>query len=403
MRHRMLAAAVGVVAAVVCVPGSALAAPGRSHERVCGQAQPGYAACLAEVVTSAKTDKPLARPKASTPSGYFPADLHSAYALPTTGGAGQTIAIVDAYDDPTAEADLGVYRSQFGLGSCTTSNGCFRKVNQTGGTTPPRADAGWAEEISLDVDMASAICPSCRILLVEASSSSLNDLGTAVNTAASLGATQISNSYGGSEFSTESSAESFYNHPGIAITASSGDAGYGVEFPAASRYVTAVGGTTLRLLGLRAQAVVAARHRLCAAHGRRRLGGRQPEYRRGGLRLDAVPGLERLAGVRRDERLGSDHRRRLRAGGQPADVVHLRPDGVAVRRDERVERLVRRLVPVHRGRRLRRAHRPRHAERHRRVLSTSPYPGGRSGGCPDWHSCYQSANICCASFAHVLK
>ena len=245
MRDRMLAAAVGVVAAVVCVPGSALAASGRSHERVCGQPQPGFAACLAEVVTSAKTAKPLARPKASTPSGYFPADLHSAYALPTTGGAGQTIAIVDAYDDPTAEADLGVYRSQFGLGSCTTSNGCFRKLNQTGGTTPPRADAGWAEEISLDVDMASAICPSCKILLVEASSSSLNDLGTAVNTAASLGATQISNSYGGSEFSTETSAESFYNHPGIAITASSGDAGYGVEFPAASRYVTAVGGTTL--------------------------------------------------------------------------------------------------------------------------------------------------------------
>jgi subtilase family serine protease len=244
MRHRTLAVAAGV-AAVLCAPGSASAASGTSHERVCGQPSPGYAACLAEVVTSARTAKPLARPQAATPSGYFPADLRNAYKLPATGGAGQTIAIVDAYDDPTAEADLGVYRSQFGLGACTTANGCFRKVNQNGGTTPPRKDAGWAEEISLDVDMASAICPSCKILLVEATSSSLANLGTAVNTAASLGATQISNSYGGGEFSSETSAESYYNHPGVAITASSGDAGYGVEFPAASRYVTAVGGTTL--------------------------------------------------------------------------------------------------------------------------------------------------------------
>jgi subtilase family serine protease len=243
MRHRTFAAAAGA-AALLVMSGPAAAAP-TSHKRVCGQPSAEHAACFAEVVTNAQTAKPLAKPRASTPSGLFPADLHSAYGLPSTGGAGQTIAIVDAYDDPTAEADLGVYRSQFGLGSCTTANGCFRKVNQTGGTTPPRTDAGWAEEISLDVDMASAICPNCKILLVEATSASLADLGTAVNTAASLGATQISNSYGGGEFSTETSAESYYNHPGVAITASSGDAGYGVEFPAASRYVTAVGGTTL--------------------------------------------------------------------------------------------------------------------------------------------------------------
>jgi subtilase family serine protease len=248
MRHRILVAAVGA-AALLVVPGSAAAASGRSHERVCGQATAGHAACFAEVVTSAQTAKPLARPRASTPSGYFPADLHSAYNLPSSGGSGQTIAIVDAYDDPTAEADLGVYRSQFALSACTTSNGCFRKVNQSGGTSPPAKNAGWAEEISLDVDMASAICPNCSILLVEASSSSLVDLGTAVNTAASLGATQISNSYGGSEYSTETSDESYYNHPGVAVTVSSGDAGYGVEFPAASRYVTAVGGTTLTQSG----------------------------------------------------------------------------------------------------------------------------------------------------------
>ena len=105
--------------------------------------------------------------------------------------------IVDAYDDPNAESDLGVYRSQFGLAACTTANGCFRKVNQSGGTRYPRANGGWAQEISLDLDMVSAICPNCHILLVEASSNSLSNLGTAVNEAAALGATEISNSYGG--------------------------------------------------------------------------------------------------------------------------------------------------------------------------------------------------------------
>jgi subtilase family serine protease len=154
---------------------------------------------------------------------------------------------VDAYDDPTAEADLARYRGQFGLPACTTAGGCFRKVNQTGGAAPPAVDRGWAQEISLDLDMASATCPGCRILLVEASSSSFANLAQAVDTAAALGANAISNSYGGSEFSAEASStyNGHFNHPGIAITVSSGDAGYGVEFPAASQYVTAVGGTSL--------------------------------------------------------------------------------------------------------------------------------------------------------------
>ncbi|HTI21358.1 MAG TPA: peptidase S8, partial [Kutzneria sp.] len=109
-----------------------------------------------------------------------------------------------------------------------------------------RANGGWAQEISLDLDMASAICPKCNVLLVEASSASLTNLGAAVNTAVRLGANAVSNSYGGSESSSETSSEgTYYNHPGVAITASSGDGGYGVEFPAASRYVTAVGGTSL--------------------------------------------------------------------------------------------------------------------------------------------------------------
>jgi subtilase family serine protease len=212
------------------------------HAKVCPGAAPGEARCHSLVRIDA-SGNPLAT---SGPSGYVPADLLAAYKLASTGGAGQTIGIVDAYDDGNAESDLAVYRKQFGLSACTTANGCFRKVNQSGGTSYPRGDAGWAEEISLDLDMASAICPNCKILLVEASSNSFANLAAAEDEAAKLGANVISNSYGGGEYSGEVSDQSHFNHPGVAITVSSGDGGYGVEFPAASQYVTAVGGTTLK-------------------------------------------------------------------------------------------------------------------------------------------------------------
>jgi subtilase family serine protease len=204
---------------------------------------PGFAACKALV----RTDSAARSFAPAAPAGLSPANLKSAYKLPAAGGAGLTVAIVDAQDDPKAESDLATYRSTFGLPACTTANGCFRKVNQNGAASPlPAGNTGWAEEISLDVDMVSAICPQCHILLVEATSASINNLGTAVNTAVRLGAVAVSNSYGGGEFSTETSADSFYNHPGVAITVSSGDSGFGVEYPAASRFVTAVGGTSLR-------------------------------------------------------------------------------------------------------------------------------------------------------------
>ncbi|HEU5270840.1 MAG TPA: S53 family peptidase [Jatrophihabitans sp.] len=184
-----------------------------------------------------------------TPSGYGPASLQSAYALPSsTAGSGQTVAIVDAYDDPNAESDLTTYRSQYGLPACTTANGCFRKVNQSGATSPlPAANTSWAGEISLDVDMVSAVCPNCHILLVEANSAYLSDLGTAVNTAVSLGAKFVSNSYGAGESGSENSYDSsYFHHPGVAITASTGDNDYdGGSYPATSAYVTAVGGTSL--------------------------------------------------------------------------------------------------------------------------------------------------------------
>jgi hypothetical protein len=245
------AVCIAAVVLAVFAPAAAAAPPfqpgalGLSHKPVCGPAPLRVARCHAEVVIDA-TGAPFATPG---PAGYGPADLQSAYRLTAraaSAGATQTIAIVDAYDHPAAEADLGVYRSQFGLPPCTTANGCLRKVDQRGGTSYPKANAGWAQEISLDLDMASAICPNCRILLVEADSSAFTDLAAGVDRAATLGATQISNSYGGNEYSGETSDESHYNHPGIAVTVSSGDSGYGAEFPAASRYVTAVGGTSLQ-------------------------------------------------------------------------------------------------------------------------------------------------------------
>jgi subtilase family serine protease len=213
----------------------------------CGTAAPGSARCMAIVRAPMTTSGLAAAPNATTPSGKSPANLISAYALPSaTAGSGQTVAIVDAYDDPNAEADLGTYRSYYGLPACTTANGCFKKVSQTGSTTSlPAGNTGWAEEISLDIDMVSAICPKCKILLVEATSSSFANLGAAVNRAATLGATEISNSYGSTGDASDSTYGTYYNHPGIAVTASSGDNGYGISYPASSHYVTAVGGTTL--------------------------------------------------------------------------------------------------------------------------------------------------------------
>lgn len=204
----------------------------------------GYAACLDQIMVSNATGKPAA---SGSPSGLNPADIQSAYNLGGTSSGGATVAIVDAQDDPTAEADLATYRAQFGLPECSSANGCFSKVSQTGSTTDlPASDPGWATEISLDLDMVSATCPDCKILLVEADSASFADLGAAVNYAAGQpGVVAISNSYGGSD----SAGNSDYDHPGIAITASTGDSGYGVESPASFDTVIAVGGTSLTNTG----------------------------------------------------------------------------------------------------------------------------------------------------------
>jgi IPT/TIG domain len=263
--------------------GAAAAAQAAGHsrfrvQRVCHARKPGRAACLGlKLVPSSLSSADLhasavrqsreaaggARPavtnKNPEPGFLTPQSLHDAYALPgeTASSSLQTVAVVDAFDDPTAEADLDVYDKQFGLAPCTTANGCFRKVNQAGNASPlPKKQGEWAGEISIDVQMARAICQSCRILLVETSSEEFSDLGTGVNTAVNAGATVVSNSYGGPEEDSYTTlASSYFDHPGVLIAASSGDCGYFnkacfgepavADFPADSQNVLAVGGTSL--------------------------------------------------------------------------------------------------------------------------------------------------------------
>lgn len=212
---------------------------------------PLIARCLGEVIID-ETSTPFITTK---PAGFGPAEFRKAYGV--TGEAKKTpvVAIVDAYDQPNMLSDLQTYSSTFNLpqlANCSvvitkSTTPCFKKVDQTGGTTYPTSDAGWALEISLDVETIHALCDNCSVLLVEAKSASNSDLLKALDTAVNLGATIISNSYGSSEVSSETQSDSHFNQPGIAIFASAGDSGYGVSYPAASRYVVGVGGTKLTL------------------------------------------------------------------------------------------------------------------------------------------------------------
>jgi outer membrane protein assembly factor BamB len=189
----------------------------------------------------------LTCPTVSGVSGFGPCQLQDAYELPSfAAGSGRTVAIVDANDDPKAEADLAVYRSTFGLPACTTANECFTKLNQSGHASPlPSADSGWAEEISLDLDMVSAICPLCHITLLEANGADEGSLEAAEHTAAATAPVAISDSWGGGESSSDLTANSAYIFAGITTVASAGDNGYGPSFPATLPGVVAVGATTL--------------------------------------------------------------------------------------------------------------------------------------------------------------
>ncbi len=226
-----------------------------SHIPVCppGQVQ-GLAHCHAHVVTTDKGNTPAVT---TAPTGYGPVQFQGAYNPGhATGTPNKIIAIVDAYDSPTAFNDLAVYSSTFGLrqlASCpvnsATTAPCFQKVDQRGGTSYPAVNSGWALEIALDVQSAHAMCPDCSILLVEADSNSFANLLAAEDRAVSMNANVVSNSWGAGEFSSETLYDSHFDHPGVAFTVSSGDNGFGAEYPAASRFVTSVGGTTLTMSG----------------------------------------------------------------------------------------------------------------------------------------------------------
>ncbi|HEX8986148.1 MAG TPA: S53 family peptidase [Bryobacteraceae bacterium] len=191
-------------------------------------------------------------PQATAPSGMTPAQIYAAYAF-TAGGSG-TIAIVDAYDYPTAESDLNTFSSQFGLPPCTSANGCFKKVYATAGGKAPRVNCGWAQEAALDIEWAHAMAPHAKIVLVESASSSFADLLTAVDTASGIvtangGSGQVSMSWGGSEFSSETGYDSHFNKAGVVYFAASGDTGGKTIWPGVSPNAVSAGGTTLKMSG----------------------------------------------------------------------------------------------------------------------------------------------------------
>lgn len=246
VRVALLAAASTILfayPAAAAQPDSPGVAFGVSHIPVCGPVVAGYARCHSDVVTAGRPDRPLAT---SSPTGLSPTAITGAYGFPTgvSAGAGKTIAIVDAYDDPNAASDLAVFSNKFNL-SCT---GCLTKVNQTGGTVMPRVDTGWALEISLDVQWAHAIAPGAQILLVEASSNSFTNLMAAEDYARAH-AQYVSNSWGGSEFSGEAGYDSHFTQSGVSFFVSAGDSGLPAEYPSSSPNVVSVGGTKLTFSG----------------------------------------------------------------------------------------------------------------------------------------------------------
>ncbi len=262
-----------VVLSLLAAGQATAAAPSTAYtvKPVCAAPPPGHAACLGLRVRPNASVSPAPAP-AAVPGLVLPSELHTAYALPTDAAEAQTIALVDAYDDPNVEADLGEYDQKLGLPVCTHADGCFTKVNQEGQSTPLPAESGeWSEEIATDVETAHALCENCHIVLVEASTDAFANLEAAENTAAALPPSitsgpptgEISNSWGGEEPEAGTPDSSAFNHPGIVITTAAGDAGYlnwddyrtreqkespyfeGADYPASSPHVIAVGGTKL--------------------------------------------------------------------------------------------------------------------------------------------------------------
>jgi subtilase family serine protease len=243
--------ALGIALALLALPSHTIASSHR-YAHVCGAAPAHAARCNADVVKDAN-GVPLVT---SIPMGYGPVQFHMAYNLPSSAPTGQTIGIVDAFSAPNVEADLATYDAQFGLPACTIANGCLRIDNRCiehksyghhNQRTCGSYDAGWEEEVSLDVQIAHGICQTCVILLVESDDNSFVSMTSAENQAVLDGAIEISNSWSANEFSGQMAYDSTFAHSGVAITASSGDGGYGTQWPASSPTVIAVGGTTLQL------------------------------------------------------------------------------------------------------------------------------------------------------------
>jgi subtilase family serine protease len=239
-------AAAGASPAVDAVPaasGSIVASACGEEVAGAGAAEP-LARCHVQRVLGASGRAAMT----AAPSGYGPADLRDAYRIAGAGRSTTVLAVVVAYHDATAMADLQVYRQAFGLPACIDAHHCFTQVDQRGGRHYPPPDLGWSEEEALDVEIASAMCPRCRVLVVEADSAAITDLAAAVDEAAALGAHVIVNSFGAVDTGGFGGIDSHWNHPGVAIAASSGGSTT-PSFPASSEFVTAVGGTTLARAG----------------------------------------------------------------------------------------------------------------------------------------------------------
>ena len=268
-------AAIGLVAGLTGPAQAAVQAPGAPHAASAvtvshytppaGIAAPCAATTSSAVSCAVLTGTPAksaARGAAGTNAsaataitGFTPSQLQAAYEAQgsmtgSAAGSGETVAVVTAYDDPDAASDLATYRTEYGMDACNVADQCFQKVSQTGSTTQlPTPAAGWTTGAAESMDAISAICPNCHILLVEANSPSIDDLGAATNEAVTLGAKFVDEDWYKSEASigaAETTYDSeYFDHPGVAITAPAGDGGYGVNYPAASPYTIAVGGTTL--------------------------------------------------------------------------------------------------------------------------------------------------------------
>ena len=429
MRHihilRVLLGAVPLVASLALVPAGANAqaidagdqrsattatapAAGRAGKAVASEPvcspSPGAVTCLAEL----RTDIPATANSSSdstNPPGYHPRDIQSAYRLPVHAGAGRTVAVVSAFDNPNAESDLAVYRRTFHLPPCTTANGCFRKINQNGGSTPPPlTNPAWATETALDIEAVSATCPRCKILLVEADTNSLSNMLTAVAQARTQGAKFISMSWGLPENASQPALDqTYFNFPGIAFVGASGNGGYSGfiyrRFPVRHRcrghppgpLAPAGAGPAeeafrlvrermeplrLRLLPVPAQAALPDRPRLPHAHRRRRLRARRSGHRLRLLLHVQCPGLE---GDRRHQRVQRADRRHVRAGGEagpggPPELLPVRPPLGVLGHRPGIHGLMRRLLPLHRPDRLRRPDRCRHPPEESAACAADPRP-----------------------------